>query len=144
MPGARKVFQVPVSIDEAWAFLSDMEHVGRCVPGCEAVRVIDERRSEWTVRGALGPFSRLLRMEATAVDFDPPHHGAFLAKGRDMETRGDIDLRALGPAETEVIYAVQAQGLGFARGLMDNAIALAIQEQADQFAANVIAALSRE
>jgi carbon monoxide dehydrogenase subunit G len=143
MPAGRKVFRVPVGIDRAWAFLSDMQHVGSCVPGCERVAVVDDRRSEWTVRAELGPFSRVLRMAATTVDFEPPRHGAFLASGKDMETRGDIDLRELGPAETEVTYSVQARALGFARGLMDNAIALVIQDQAERFAANVIAALGR-
>jgi len=141
MPAGRKVFRVPVGIDRAWAFLSDMQHVGACVPGCASVQVVDARHSAWTVRAELGPFSRVLRMTATTVAFEPPRHGAFLARGRDMETRGDIDLQELGASETEVTYTVQARALGFARGLMDNAIGLVIQDQAEQFAANVIAAL---
>ncbi|MBV8083677.1 MAG: hypothetical protein JO247_02565 [Chloroflexi bacterium] len=144
MPAGRKVFRVPVGIDRAWVFLSDMTHVGSCVPGCEQVAVVDDRRSEWTVRAELGPFSRVLRMAATTVELDPPTHGAFLASGRDMQTRGEIDLRALSPSETEVTYTVQAHALGFARGLMDNAIGLVIQDQAEQFAQNVIVALSRD
>jgi carbon monoxide dehydrogenase subunit G len=136
------VFQVDVPIEQAWQFLSDMQNVGRCVPGCESVRVLDERRSQWVVRAELGPFSRMLAMEVTTTEFDPPNRGAFLARGKDMETRGGIDLVASGENETQVTYVVEARALGFVKGLMEGAISLAIQAQADQFAANVRAALA--
>jgi len=144
MPAGRAVFRLPVPILQAWDFLSNMEHVGGCVPGCEQVRVVDDRRSAWLVRAELGPFSRRLRMEATTVEFEPPRHGAFVARGKDLETRGDIDLRELSPDETEVTYAVQARALGFGRTLIDNAIGLVIQDQADQFASNVSTALRQQ
>jgi len=144
MPAGRTVFRLPVPIARAWDFLSNMEHVGGCVPGCEQVRVVDDRRSAWLVRAELGPFSRLLRMEAVTIEFDPPRHGAFVARGKEMETRGDIDLRELSAEDTEVTYAVQARALGFARTLIDNAIALVIQDQANQFASNVSTALREQ
>ena len=79
MPAGLKVFRVPVPIERAWQFLSSMEQVGGCVPGCEEVRIIDDTRSLWTVRATMGPFTRVLRMEATTVEADPPRHGAFVA-----------------------------------------------------------------
>ena len=138
------MFTVAAPIEQAWELVSDMRRVGGCVPGCEEVQVIDEDHSLWVVRAELGPFSRRLRMEATTVERQAPCHGAFLARGKDLETRGQIDLRALSDSETEVTYTVQAQALGFGHGVVDNAIALVIQDQANQFAANVIAALEAQ
>lgn len=144
MPLGRKVFTVAAPIDRVWELVSDMRQVGACVPGCEDVEVIDQDRSRWIVRAELGPFSRRLRMEATTVERQAPCRGAFVARGKDLETRGEIDLRAISETETEVTYTVRAQALGFGRGVVDNAIGLVIQDQANQFAANVIAALSTQ
>ncbi|MHB8620939.1 MAG: CoxG family protein [Chloroflexota bacterium] len=141
MPEGCKVFRVPVPIERAWEFLTSMEQVGACVPGCEEVRVLGDRESVWKVRAELGPLSRLLEMRATTVTLEPPTHGTFLARGRDLETRGDIRLRALSDGETEVTYAVRAEALGFGKGLVNSAISLAIQSQADDFARNVQATL---
>lgn len=131
-------------INEAWEFLSNMEHVGSCVPGCEEVRVVDDTRSIWKVRAAMGPFSRILAMEARTIDFDPPQHGSFVAVGKGLTTRGTIDLKALSADSTEVTYSIEAEASGLGAGLVNGAIALAIQQQAEEFAGNVVAALSRK
>jgi len=142
MPQGKAVFTVGVPIDAAWKFLSSMGHVGRCVPGCLDVRELDERHSVWQVRAELGPFSRLLEMQAESVEFDPPTHGAFIARGRELTTRGSIDLVPLANGSTQVTYTITAEAQGLGRSLVNNAIALVIQEQARQFAVNVRRALA--
>jgi carbon monoxide dehydrogenase subunit G len=144
MPHGRKVFEVPVPIEQAWSFLSDMEHVGSCVPGCQEVRSIDDRRSIWRVRAEMGPLSRVLKMEAQTIDFDPPSHGSFVAKGSNLETRGTIDLKAIDTGRTEVTYNIEADAQGLGAVLVNAAIAHTIQQQAEDFAGNVAVALSRK
>ncbi|MGH2365472.1 MAG: CoxG family protein [Chloroflexota bacterium] len=144
MPQGRAVFTVGVPIDEAWEFVSSMERVGRCVPGCLQARELDARHSVWQVRAELGPFSRVLDMQAESVEFDPPTHGAFIARGRELTTRGSIDLAPLADGSTQVIYTITAEAQGLGRSLMNSAIGLVIQEQALQFALNVRGALQPE
>ncbi len=117
--------------------MSDMQDVGGCVPGCEEVRVVDERHSVWKVRAELGPFNRVLDMKAETVELQPPSHGAFTAVGREVITRGQIDLESISETSTRVTYTVTAEAQGFAKSLMNNAISLVIDRQATEFGENV-------
>ena len=128
-------------MQDAWRFVSNMQEIGSCVPGCEEVRIVDDRHSLWKVRAEIGPFRRLLDMKAETVELLPPRHGAFVATGRDLVTRGEIDLEPASETSTLVTYTVTAEAQGFGKSLVNNAISLVIDAQAAEFGQNVQRAL---
>jgi carbon monoxide dehydrogenase subunit G len=134
-------FVVRAPIERVWALLSDMEQVGRCVPGCRAVRVINDLDSEWTVEAQLGPFRRTLQMRAHTTERIPPVRGAFVAEGEDLVTTGSLDLRALDDGQTEVVYRATATARGPVSGLVEKLIASQLPRQGEAFARNVKARL---
>lgn len=137
MAEAETRFVVRAPIERVWALLSDLEQVGRCVPGCRSVRVLNDLDSEWEVEAQLGPFTRLLRMRAHTTERVPPTRGAFTATGDLLELTGTLDLRPLGPEETEVVYRATARGTGPTAALAERVLAGQLPAQGEAFARNV-------
>ena len=82
-------FDVPLSIEEAWPILLDVERTARCVPGAELLEVLDDRAYKGKVLVKLGPITLTFTGSATFVEINEAQHCASLhATGTDLSGRG--------------------------------------------------------
>ncbi|MPZ86657.1 MAG: hypothetical protein GEU81_01025 [Nitriliruptorales bacterium] len=120
-------FHVPVSVDEAWEVLRDVERIAPCMPGA-SIDSVDGDSFTGTVKVKVGPITVAYKGEASFVGVDNDNHRASIeAKGK--ETRGSGTARATVRAElketaegTQVTMitdlAVTGRPAQFGRGVM--------------------------
>ncbi len=137
MAEGKSVINVRAPIDKVWDFVSSMERVGSCVPGVQAIQIIDDRTADWTVQLKLGPISQTVKVRTESVEMVPPSHGAFLGRGELMDVHGTIDLRPLGAAETEITYVMKVEAKGSLGRIIDNFMKARLAKETQQFAENL-------
>lgn len=140
MPEGSVAFDVRVPVDRAWAFLSDMQKVGSCVPGVEAIQVIDDRRAKWTLKVKIGPLSQKISVDTETLEQVPPSRARFRGVADNVEMLGTIELAPAGDA-THITYTMVATAKGPLARVIDNMMKSRLKAQADEFAANVKKAL---
>ena len=142
MPEGNVVFDVRVPVERAWAFVSDMQKVGSCVPGVEAIEVVDERRAKWTLKVKIGPFTQTIQVDTETLEQVPPSRARFRGVADNMEMVGTIELSPAGET-TRITYTMVATAKGPLARIMDNFMKSRLKQQSDEFAANVKKALER-
>ncbi len=140
MPEGTVTFDVRVPQDRAWAFLSDMQKVGSCVPGVESIRVVDQRRAKWTLKIKIGPLSQRIQVDTETLEQVPPSRARFKGVADNMEMMGTIELAPAGDA-THITYTMAATAKGPLARIIDNLMKSRLKQQSDEFAANVKKAL---
>lgn len=136
MPEGTVTFDVRVPQDRAWAFLSDMQKVGSCVPGVEAIEVVDEKRAKWTLKVKIGPLSQTIHVDTETLEQTPPSRARFKGVADNMEMLGTIDLAPAGDS-THITYTMVATAKGPLARIMDNFMKSRLKQQSEDFAANV-------
>jgi carbon monoxide dehydrogenase subunit G len=75
------VEQAPTAL---WAFFEQVDRVARCVPGVEAVEVVDADNSRVRVTQAVGPMTATFDMKMRITARDPGRSMEFTAIGRSV------------------------------------------------------------
>ncbi len=140
MPEGTVTFDVGSPVDRVWTFLSDMKKVGSCVPGVEAIQVVDDRHAKWTLKVKIGPLSRRIEVATETIEQVPPSRARFRGVADSLEMLGTIELAPAGAA-TRVTYTMAATAKGPLAGIIDNMMKSRLKQQSDEFAANVKKAL---
>src|SRR5438094_705309 len=124
-------FTVPVSIDDAWKLLTDVERIAPCMPGAELQEIHgDEYRG--IVKVKVGPITAQYKGKATFVERDDNAYKAVLrAEGRD--TRGQ------GNANATITATLTPEGEGTRVNVVTD---LSITGRAAQFGRGVMADVS--
>jgi hypothetical protein len=82
-------FEVPLSPDEAWKTLMDVESIAPCMPGAELTEIVDDKSFKGKVSVRLGPVALTFQGTATFEDVDNAAHTASVkAQGADAKGRG--------------------------------------------------------
>jgi uncharacterized protein len=79
-------FSVPVSVEQAWQVLTDVERIAPCLPGAELTGV-DGDTYHGQVKIKVGPIAAQYRGTASFAEKDTDRHRAVL-KASGRETRG--------------------------------------------------------
>ena len=136
-------FEVPLSIDEAWSVLTDLERVAPCLPGAQLDEIEgDEYRGRVKIK--VGPITVEYKGTATFLERLPETHVAVLrAQGRETKGQGSAaatvtaTLTAAGAANTKVdvltVLDISGRVAQFGRG----ALADVSSKILGQFAANL-------
>jgi uncharacterized protein len=123
-------FEVPASLDRAWAYLLDVERVAPCLPGAELTETVDERTWKGKVNVKLGPVSLSFAGTVVMQERDDAAHRVVL-KASGMEQRGKGAATALvtgqleeGDGVTKVHFSQDITISGavaqFSRGMMQD------------------------
>ncbi len=124
MPRLTPTFTVRAPIEEVWDFLTDMERVGSCVPGCRVTRIGSDAYA-WRLTARVGLLSRTYRIVTRVVaQDDERHHAEFTGSGEELETRGVVDLTPISDEATAVRFRLSIQAVG-PLGAAVNAVILA-------------------
>jgi carbon monoxide dehydrogenase subunit G len=140
MPEGNVTFDVRVPVDTAWAFLSDMQKVGSCVPGVEDIQILDDKRATWSLKVKIGPLSQRIQMATETLEQVPPSRARFRGVADNMEMMGTIELAPAGDS-TRITYTMAATAKGALARIIDNMMKSRLKQQSDEFAANVKKAL---
>ena len=137
---------VPLSVDDAWAMLTDLERIAPCMPGAKLTGR-DGDNYLGTVRIKIGPITSLYSGVARFISQDPISHEATIeAEARDTKASGTA--KALvharlrgesGSTRVEVVtdLAISGKVAQFGRGV----IADVSEKLMEQFSQNLAAQL---
>lgn len=82
-------FQVPASIDRAWAYLLDVEKIAPCAPGAELTEVLDDHTWKGKINLKLGPIAMSFAGTVTVAERDEANHRVVLkAQGQEQKGKG--------------------------------------------------------
>lgn len=86
-----KEFDVPQSIDDVWAFLTDPERIVQCLPGARLVEEIDERTFKGEIGMKLGPIGTTFQGVIRFDELDEErHHVVMTGQGKDERGTGSV------------------------------------------------------
>ena len=82
-------FEVPLSVDQTWDLLLDIEALAPCFPGARLTEVLDPRTFHGEVSVRLGPVALIFKGRAEIEEIDLTNHTAHVkAQGTDTKGRG--------------------------------------------------------
>jgi carbon monoxide dehydrogenase subunit G len=103
-------FQVTADAKRCWDFLTSLQNIGACIPGCESVTPIDERTAIFRVKVSIGYISRTFELKVKFVEAVRDSHLSFSGGGSDAEIVGTVDMRPGNqPGVTSVRYRLQVR-----------------------------------
>jgi carbon monoxide dehydrogenase subunit G len=139
--------RVPAPRESVWAFLKDLEAVGRCVPGVETVERGDDGAYRGAIRVKVGPISLQLTGALVLESRDDAAHVSRMrARAADTRVSGSVNARIamevgeVSLTESELVVRTDAAILGklgeFGQPLM--------RKKADSLMAEFAANLARQ
>jgi len=136
-------FTVDAPIDRTWAYLSNIDNLGRSVQGV-TVRTVDADTSVWTMQAKAGFITKKfeITMRVTVRD-EAQHRGEFSGSGSGLQAAGTIDLREIDPGQTAVAMVLIVEGSGVMGSLVDGVLVSRREEFRRRVADRVKADLER-
>jgi len=89
MPSVRCSRTVAASTDAVWAFIENMDNWAPFVMGYQSHQMLDANRSDWTVKGDLGPLARTVQLEVAIEEWVEPERVVFTLKGVTETVEGE-------------------------------------------------------
>ncbi len=129
-------FESELAPEQVWTVLSDVQKIGRCVPGVEAIQVRDERTAVWTVAIKAGPLTQRLAVETQIVEQVRPSRISFSGRGPNLEISGTVRLEPT-QVGTRVDYQVALSPQGALARILENFLKSKVDAQTQQFIENV-------
>jgi len=136
MPEGKIEFFVTAPVGRVWSFLSDLRQVGRCVPGVDNIRVLDETHAQWDLVVRFGPLSQMITVTTETLEQVPLQRGKFRGQAENLDMTGTIELAPV-EGRTRVAYRMTVNAKGPLARVMDNFIRTRLKSQTEAFAAKV-------
>lgn len=141
-------FRVPVSVDQAWEVLTDVERVAPCIPGAQ---LLDVDGDEFTgaVKVKVGPITVQYKGKASFEEKDVSAHRAVIT-AHGKETRGQGHAAAIVTAKLEdegdgtscvltTDLSISGKAAQFGRGVLSDVATKLIGQFAERLEADVLA-----
>lgn len=113
MPTISKSFVLSKPIGTTWLFLNNFESVGRCLPGCQEVRVLSETKSYWKIKVNAGIVSRILETEVSKNADETNGRISFHIQTKSGDLKGDLVVAlqsSIDSTNVDLKFDVQAMG----------------------------------
>jgi carbon monoxide dehydrogenase subunit G len=141
-------FRVPVSVDQAWEVLTDVERIAPCIPGAQLLSV-DGDVFTGAVKVKVGPITVQYRGNASFQEKDAAAHRAVI-KANGKETRGQGNAAAVVTAELKdegdstscvltTDLTISGKAAQFGRGVLSDVATKLIGQFAERLEADVLA-----
>ena len=149
MPHFEERFTVQAPPETVWGFLLDPKRLAPCIPGCEDLEIVDERRYAMRLTVKVGFLSTRQAIVMEVVEEDPPRrlvskgHGEDKLLGSQVDVRTTLELSPEGEG-TRVAYTSEVRVLGRLGSIGDAVMKSKAGQLAAEFARNVKAALDRD
>ena len=83
-------FIIQAPLETVWQFFLDIERISQCVPGVEAVEVVDDRNYRGQLKVKVGPISANFNGAATLLEVEPPHRLVATIGADDKSTGSKV------------------------------------------------------
>ena len=83
--------EIPSPRERVWAFLTDPQAVGQCVPDVEGLEVTDPTHFRAVVRAGLGPVRGRFTFDVTWQELTAPEHARMTAQGKTAGSAVTVD-----------------------------------------------------
>ncbi|HUI45717.1 MAG TPA: SRPBCC domain-containing protein [Nitrospirota bacterium] len=141
MPKKEITFTISLPIKSVWSFMIDRREVGCLFPGCKGVKILNDLDSVWTIKMSLGPFSRLIEMQAHTTEMVENERLSWNATGEHLITSGIVTFRKISNEETEITYHIEGHVTGHFTFLQDMVVSEKLGEVCRTFMKNIKARL---
>ena len=104
---------IAAPLQKVWLALNDPEILKACIPGCESLEKKSDTELSATVVLKVGPIKAKFIGEVTLKNLKPPHSYTISGEGKGgiagfAKGGADVTLTEIGPNETKLRYAAQA------------------------------------
>jgi uncharacterized protein len=142
-------FRVPVSVDQAWEVLTDVERIAPCIPGAQLLGV-DGDDFTGAVKVKVGPITVQYKGKASFEQKDESGHRAVI-RANGKETRGQGNAAAVVTAELKdegdstscvltTDLTISGKAAQFGRGVLSDVATKLIRQFAERLEADLLAA----
>ena len=130
--------------EELWRRLNDPVLLGKCIPGCESVSVIDQDTSRWIVKMSVGVISRKIDAKAKIVERDHAQRALVVKfNSADGDFTGIFRIRVRGGDEVGAASCILDLDTEIeARGSFQWIVNQVIKSQLDKFSAEFTRCIS--
>jgi carbon monoxide dehydrogenase subunit G len=101
--------RVTVPRERAWAFLTDVQAVGQCVPDLKQLEVVDDTHFRAVVRAGIGPIRGNFSFDVAWQELAAPGHARMTARGKapgsGVTVDSSMDLTEPAERETELAWS---------------------------------------
>jgi carbon monoxide dehydrogenase subunit G len=107
-------FVIEAPIGEVWGYAGDIGNWASSMPGYESFEAVDELRSNWVLKVALGALTRRVPLQVTITERREPEHIRFELRGDSdpVEGRGTFTAWQEGAQQTSVVVSLAIWGSG--------------------------------
>lgn len=107
-------FVIEAPIGEVWRYAGDIGNWASSMPGYESFEAVDEMRSTWVLKVALGALTRRVPLQVTITERREPEHIRFELRGDSdpVEGRGTFTAWQEDAQRTSVVVSLAIWGSG--------------------------------
>jgi carbon monoxide dehydrogenase subunit G len=135
VPTTTTEFSLGFSRDKLWDMLNDLERLGKCIPGCEAVEVLGPDDSRWKMKLTVGIVSRRIEAKAHVAERMKPESLVVNIQSIDGDLAGVWNLRLSeeGPTATKVKLTADITAKGAFEWAINQIIKSQMSKMVSQF-----------
>ena len=143
----RDSFRVDTPSSRVWELFWDFPRLASCLPGCEAIEVIDDSNFKAKVKQKVGPFQVAMELMMTIVDVTQGRQIVAVGSGSDRRgnrlkiIRASLAVDPISPGETQVSYDMNFTLFGRLGTLGYGVIKRKVGEMQTEFTRCITAAL---
>jgi carbon monoxide dehydrogenase subunit G len=140
-------FLVRAPVEKVWAFLRDPQQVALCIPGTEAVDVVDDTHYRVIAGARVSFLSLSFALEVTLTQIEELRRLVSRAEGSDARLKervkltSELTLEPSGLGETAVSYRIELDVFGKLASLGLTVIRGKARQMANEFASGIRARL---
>jgi len=111
-------FTVRAPRERVWAFITDPERVGPCIPGCTGIEVTGPKTYKAGIRIVIGPIKAEFKLEVQVEEEVPPNFLRSVTRGEEgtrasmLSAKTLLELQEPEPGVTEVRYSTEISVVG--------------------------------
>jgi carbon monoxide dehydrogenase subunit G len=149
VPLVEERFEVEATPETVWSFLLDPKRLAPCIPGCDAIEIVDERTYRVRLTVKVGFLSTRQDVVVRIVESEPPRRLVSEGRGEDtrlgsqVDMRTTLDLSPAGDRSTAVTYTSDVKVLGRLGSVGDAVMKVKAKQLATDFARRVKTALEQ-
>jgi len=114
MPDGKHTVELPVTIGNIWAYVSDIDRWAPLVPGYIEHQIISDRQSTWSFKGDLGFMKKTVKMRIDITEWTEPTRVTFNLTGLSDNFAGNgfFEAEELGGARTRMTGYLNVEAKG--------------------------------
>ncbi|MEM3522488.1 MAG: SRPBCC family protein [Candidatus Bathyarchaeia archaeon] len=132
MPSAETKVTINASLFKIWAFLNNLENIGKCLGVVDEVKLVNKNRARWILKSQQARVTRTKEVEAQFTMLEENKRIAWSAKGENLSIEGECELEPKGNS-TECKIKLTFEVLGVLGSILKPMISMTIKSRLEAF-----------